>query len=272
MLEVIKLLVKFLICKQTFFKEIIAWKPDIVHAHDLLTLPCAVDISKQVGSKTIYDAHEYQMGGYRSLSSAYTKLVQWVEQRYGEDADVIITVSEEIAGLYRMGFGGNTKVEVVYNSPKFEFSDKTINIRTKLGLNSKVPLMVYVGGFLPNRGIEELIDSLPFLSDFNLACVGHDPAGQATSLAQKARDLGFGDKVFFLDPVAPEDVVPFIRTADVGVYAIQNVCKSYDYSMPNKLFEMVFAGLPVAVSNLTSVRNFLEVYPVGKTFEQGSPM
>jgi glycosyltransferase involved in cell wall biosynthesis len=65
--------------------------------------------------------------------------------------------------------------------------------------------------------------------------------------------------------------VPYIVTADIGVIPIQDVCLSYRYCLPNKLFEMTFAGIPVCVSNLPEMRAFVESEGTGVIMDEKDP-
>jgi len=62
-----------------------------------------------------------------------------------------------------------------------------------------------------------------------------------------------------------------LGAADCSVIAIQNVCLSYYYCFPNKLFESVLAGLPVAVADLLELRRFVDQYGVGLVMDETDP-
>jgi len=57
--------------------------------------------------------------------------------------------------------------------------------------------------------------------------------------------------------VPHDEVVSIIRSADFGLCLIENVSLSYFYSLPNKLFEYLFAGLPVLASNFPDIASLL---------------
>jgi len=76
-----------------------AWRPDIVHAHDLTGLPIGASVARRSGARWIYDAHElwcdpsYAMIWARWLFVAGLAL----ERRLARRADAVITVSDGLA-------------------------------------------------------------------------------------------------------------------------------------------------------------------------------
>jgi glycosyltransferase involved in cell wall biosynthesis len=59
--------------------------------------------------------------------------------------------------------------------------------------------------------------------------------------------------------------------ADSALVAIEPVCLSYFYTLPNKLFEAIQAGLPVLASDLPDIRAVVVGYRIGRTFRSGHP-
>jgi glycosyltransferase involved in cell wall biosynthesis len=74
-----------------------------------------------------------------------------------------------------------------------------------------------------------------------------------------------------VDAVPSDQVVDFVSGADCSVVAIQNVCLSYYFCLPNKLFESVLAGLPIAAANLLELRRFVEDIGVGVVMDETDP-
>jgi glycosyltransferase involved in cell wall biosynthesis len=70
--------------------------------------------------------------------------------------------------------------------------------------------------------------------------------------------------------VAPDQVAAVLSSAHCALVAIQPTCLSYRYSLPNKLFEAVQAGVPVVATNLPDVASVVNDYGLGTLFRAGS--
>jgi glycosyltransferase involved in cell wall biosynthesis len=245
-------------------------RPDLIHAHDLATLPMAGRLAQTLRVKLIYDSHELEM--HRNAS--YPRAVMWrrrrLERKYITRADAVITVSESIADHLRKDYA-IPRPEVIMNSPAFAGVDTDRDLRGDLGLDKDVPLAIYVGSVTINRGIEQMLEALRHDCELRFATVGPRRSATEEDLLVRAARLGVEDRFHFVDPVPPSQVVPYIRTASVSVLPIQNVCLSYYYCMPNKLLESTFAGVPVAVANLLEMRRFIERYRCGLVMDETSP-
>lgn len=252
------------IFRRSFLRQVQDWAPHAVHAHDLVTLPTGAAIAERCGAALVYDAHELEQDRNPPLALLVRYRIRSLERRFGSRADLVVTVSEPIAEILGRELG--RPVILVHNSPVIDDSARGVGIRDDLGLARDQPLILYVGGLLPNRGLEHLILALAHLSGFHLVMVGPGTEGSRKALRQIASAAGVQDRLHLLPPVDPASVVPYIAGADVGAYAIENVCRSYDFSMPNKLFEMSFAGLPLAISDLSAARQFVARFGHGRVF------
>jgi glycosyltransferase involved in cell wall biosynthesis len=67
--------------------------------------------------------------------------------------------------------------------------------------------------------------------------------------------------------VIHSEVVEVISSADAGICLIENVSLSDFMSLPNKVFEYAFAGLPIIASNFPELSNVVLGYKLGKVIE-----
>src|SRR5690606_12587088 len=78
-----------------------------------------------------------------------------------------------------------------------------------------------------------------------------------------ARERGVADRVHFLDPVPPADVVAELASADVGVLPLRHF-GSHEVALANKLFEYLHAGLPMVVSDCAAQEQFVRRFGLGE--------
>jgi glycosyltransferase involved in cell wall biosynthesis len=249
----------------------VALQPEVVHSHDLVTLPAGEAIASACKARLVYDSHELEMHRNAVYAPSVQKKRREMETRGIKAADAVITVSDSIADYLAKDYGV-ARPHVILNSPDFgEFVEGARHVRADLGLDETVPLAVYVGSVTINRGIEYVVQALPHYPELHFATVGPVRAQTREQALELAAGLGVVDRFHVLPPVASNEVVGYIGSADVSVLPIQNVCLSYYYCMPNKLLESVFAGVPVAVADLFELRKFVGSHPVGLVMDETNP-
>lgn len=245
-------------CDALFRHALQDLKPDVIHAHDFATLPVASKVARGIGAVCIYDSHELETHRNIKRSRLDRWLCEELERRYIKRVDGVITVCDSIADHLADHYG-ICRPTVIMNAPSFAaIKEGERDVRSDLKLPDDTPLAIYVGAITIGRGIETIVHALQNLPDFHLVLVG--PANKAVleGALEMARKDGTADRLHVLPPVPPSSVVSYVRTADVSLVLIQNVCLSYYYCLPNKLVESTIAGLPVVASDFPELRKFVE--------------
>jgi glycosyltransferase involved in cell wall biosynthesis len=256
-------------------------EPDAVHAHDVFSIGVgarAVARARLARRKVafVYDAHEYVPGlpKYASRSPRYAAAVESLEREYVRDADRIVTVSPVIGDAIKSHYRLDRRPVVVLNAPLTAGGRRPgVSVRSAAGVDRDVALLVYSGGLKRVRGIDVAIEAMRHLPGVHLAvvCVPHVGAPMVSELWQLAEKDGVADRVHFLDPVPPDEVVEFLATADVGVHPLLAGIPNHEMALPNKLFEYVHAGLPIVVTDLKELGRFVRRHGLGETFRSGDP-
>ena len=248
-------------------------QPDVIHAHDLGTLSAGAALARKHGSKLIYDSHELEMHRNTPFTKSQAKRRRAEEAGGIAAADSVITVSNSIASHLASDYGIATPT-VIYNSPKKPSGPvhpSSKNFLKDAGFIANAPCGVYVGGVTVDRGLENILEAMLIWPELQFATVGPQNLTFTQKFMGLARELGVSDRLSCLDPVRTDDVVQYVASADFSVLPLQNVCLSYYYCMPNKLFESVLAGLPVAVSNLKDMTEFVDYWQCGLAFDETDP-
>jgi len=254
--------------------------PDVLHAHDMHVIGVASRAAGRAALRgrtvqVVYDAHEY-VPGLSTYPPRTPRLVAaWAqhERDYIRTVDRVVTVSPAIARTLHKRYKLDREPTVVINSPQLIEGDLSgPDIRSTIGLPDDVPLIVYSGGITRARGVETAISALPQLPDVHLAvvCVPTTEMKPVDELRALAAKVGVQDRVHYLNPVAPNDVTQFLRTADVGLIPILRY-PSHEMALPNKVFEYTFAGLPVVTSNMPTLEEFVGQTGIGEVFEAENP-
>jgi len=242
---------------------------DIYHAHDLNTLPVAYWAARRYGGKLVYDSHELYTET-SNLSHTERVVLRFFEGILIRRCKAVITVNHsiarELADRYRIELP-----IVIMNCPVLlNHTCSTDFLRAKLGIRKEEALVLYQGGFLPHRGLENLIAAIAMLPEVKLVMMGWGRLEEDLRALADAMGL-IGKRVFFLPPVPQNELLLWTSSADVGVIAYRNVGLNNYYSLPNKLFEYIAAGIPVVASDFPELRRVIEEFQVGCTFNPDDP-
>jgi len=250
------------------FRVGLALRPDVVHAHDLDTLPAAWAVARATGARLVYDAHELYCET-SSMPPGQRPLWRALEARLAPRCDAIVTVSPSIAAELARRYGV-AEPTIVLNCPPRRAAATSRRLRDALSLPDGVRIVLYQGGLTPTRGLPELVRAAGALrEDAVLVVMGWGPL--EPELRRLARDEGLDGRVRFLPPVSQEVLLDWTASADVGVIPFQAASLNNTYACPNKLFEYLQAGLPVAASDLPELARVVRGEGVGVTFDPTSP-
>jgi len=106
--------------------------------------------------------------------------------------------------------------------------------------------------------------------NIGLVILGEDSMYK-NDLMQLVNDYDLNKRVRFIKAVKPDEVIAICSMADVGIAPIENICKSFYYSLPNKVFEYIQAGIPVLCSDFPEMKNIVEKYSLGEVFNIDEP-
>lgn len=242
---------------------------DVYHSHDLSSLPIGYMAKRRTNGKLVYDSHEL-FTELASLRRLERPLFRVVERYLINRADEVITVCQSAATIlsekYRIALPN-----VVMNCPPRVGlrHGATSSLRQNAALADGVPIILYSGGFITGRALHNVVLSASYLNEGKIVFLGWGSIEQ--ELKALVRDKMLVDRVLFLEPVPPEEVVEYIASASLGVTSFQFTSLNNYYATPNKLFEYIHAGLPVVGSNFPELKRVIEGYRLGKTFDPENP-
>ena len=223
-----------------------------INAHSLSCLPLCVLLKIKTGGKLIYDPHELETETTEStgIRRHAARVVENVCIRF---ADHVIVVSGSIADHYAQRYRIR-RPTVVLNAPTTIPMQTTTLLRDELGIDPSAVIFLYLGVVGAGRGVDRLLAAFRERTDKRavLVIVGYGP--QFDVLREESATV---DQIFFRDAVPPSEVTLYSSSADVGVALIEPICLSYEYCLPNKLFEYGMSGLPCLVSDVTEMRDYV---------------
>ncbi len=250
-----------------FFKLLFV-KADIFHANDLDTLLANRWASKLRRKPLIYDSHEYFTGVPEIQDRPKVKKAwEKIEKSIFPKLKYIFTVNQSIADLYRNQY--NKEVQVLRNVPTRDNLTKTKS-RTDLGIPVDKKIVLVQGtGINIDRGIEELLEAIAIMDNTILYIVGSGDVLNQLKERSEAQDLN--NKVVFVGKLPYNEMMQYTYNADVGVTLDKDTNINYRFSLPNKIFDYIKAGLPVLSSNLVELKKIINHYEIGVIAVNHSP-
>lgn len=251
------------------FVYLLFTKYDCLLANDLDTLLANYAVQQLKGGELYYDTHEYFTEVPELAHNAFAKKTWLRMERYiFPKLKNVYTVNNSIANIYTSLYG-NT-VHVVRNIPVFANTSAIVKSRKELGLNPNQIIIIMQGaGINIDRGAEEAVLAMQYLPNYLLLIIGSGDAIPAVQQLIQQRNL---QHCVQLIPRMPyTELMHYTRTANVGITLDKDTNLNYKYSLPNKLFDYLHAGIPVVTSNLVELATIVTQYNVGQITPSHAP-
>src|SRR5688572_734646 len=208
--------------------------------------------AKLAGKPFIFDAHEYFPEVPEVvIRPGIRKFWQAVEKFVVPRSALRYTVTESLAQIFAQHYG-------------FPFGV----IRNISVLKPYSPVaksnryLLYQGAVNAGRGLEMLVEIMPD-TDAELWICGQGEVLQ--TLKARVSELKLEGKMKFLGYVLPADLVKITREAYLGINLLENLGLSYYYSLSNKFFDYLHAGIPQVVINFPEYEVLNREHEVGIT-------
>ncbi len=226
-----------------------ALRPDVIHCHDLDTLPVGWWLNRRLGARLVYDAHE----DYPALMSLYLPppmvgVLSWLERRLLDRVDHVITASTVFAEkLQARGVGQVTTIGNVQSLEPFDAvgASDVLRARARLGLAPGDLVVAYVGGFTRNRQLLPLIEASKGLAGVKVLLWGD--GHQRTAVEQAVDGL---ENARYLGWLEASQVPLHTKLADVIYYCLVPDYPGAVYNAPNTLTSAMAAGRPIVANEV----------------------
>jgi glycosyltransferase involved in cell wall biosynthesis len=256
-------------------------RPDVYLANDLDTLGPNAWWAMRRAKPLVYDSHEYFLGAPELEVRPMVQRLWRLIERYGiPRTDFRVTVNQSIADQYAREYGGTW--DVVRNVPLLaelpwgpdgewpDAAERKRAVRAELGLPIDKTLWILQGaGINVDRGAEELVEAAALCPEVELIVVG---SGDAIPHLERYVQAQGWSNVRFVGRVPREELQRYTQAADLGFSLDKPKSQNYRWSLPNKLFDYVQAGIPVVASDLVEVARVVFDSGAGIVLGQLSPV
>ena len=223
---------------------------EVIHAHDLDTLPAGWLLARRHAARLVYDAHELYSGFDTDPPRLWSKLSLALEGTLARRADAVVTVSEPIAEELRRRLRLARPPLLVLNCPPLT----PVQVESRPGTPVRA---IYQAAAGPGRLLEDIAEA----------------AHEAPEIEFTVRLLGGGASqlpgVVVEPPVPPDRLVEALVPYDIGLVIDRPETDNARLALPNKLFEYLMAGVAVAVPRSQSMAELVNEHKIGVVYEPG---
>ena len=240
-------------------------RTDIILSNDLDTLPAARLLGWIKAAPVVYDSHEFFTESVGLVDRRFVRKV-WLtlEKNLVPGVAAAYTVSEPIAQAYYNRYG--VQFSVIRNYPQlvdFPQSAESILLTDK-------KFILYQGVFNPCRSLPQLIESMQWIDDeYDLVLVGYGEL--ENELRRLTKLFKVENRVIFVGRLKYDDMMQYTYKATLGIALEESCGLSFHYSLPNKVFDYVAAGLPFISLGTPLVKQLIDEHQIGIITESNSP-
>ena len=228
---------------------VVASDPDVIHVHNDLTVPTALDAAARTGAMLVYEAEEVFDGYYAQQRNAamMQRLSDWCEAQAMVRADAVIAVSP-LAAQHLAARYGRGDVAVVLNSlPYAEREPQPVHRPVRLVIQSSIR---------DTTRDHVAVEAMAHLRDVAVLTV------QGRFLREEYhrqfREIiaqhGLEDVVTLTGRFDPFESVELASSHDVGVAVYPTTGLNLRYTLSNRIFTYLNAGLAVAMPDVPAHR------------------
>jgi len=243
----------------------------VLHSFELYR--AVAPLARRLGARILYDAHDF----YRAIEpperqSAFDRhrrqpFLHRLEDRLAAAADMLTTVGSGVADLMAQAFGRWPEVIRNCHDERLDRAD-ALPLRNMLGLGEADRLAVVVGNCKPGLAVGVAAAALQRLpANWHLAFLGRGYEAVAAALP----DGLVGKRLHLGHVVAPDEIVPTIRSADLGLVLYEPYSDNYRYALPNGFFQVVAAGLPLVRGELPEIEATIGGAAIGYSLSRLEP-
>lgn len=223
--------------------------PNGIIASKLLDLPVIIDLrenhaelAKRLPKKTVFNHITH-----------HPRIISWLEWFIYKFSDEIWVVADERRDVMPEWVAKSGRISVVSNFPHLQELEEFSTLATDTSFEWPGITLVYVGVLNDFRGLDLILRTLAgpnITDDVTIAIAGEGP--HRSALEATVHDLEIEDRVFFEGWIDTENVPKFLESGDIGVIP-HEVNGFTNTTVPNKLFDMMAAGLPIIATNMKPV-------------------
>jgi glycosyltransferase involved in cell wall biosynthesis len=253
------------------FFYLLSRRMDGICAIDLDTiLPCLL-VSRLKKIVRIYDAHELfsemkEVISRPAVKKAWTRLERMTVPRFPQGYTVSRSIADELRKRYGVEYELIRNVPVLRDAGSGEMA-LSGSEEIALPANKEIAFpangeryILYQGAVNEARGLEFLIPAMRDIDCLLLICGDGNLLKQCRALTAQ---VGLEDKIRFMGRIEPGPLAEITGHAYIGINLVEPVGLNQLYSLANKFFDYMHAGVPQVSMDFPEYRRINEERPIG---------
>lgn len=264
-----------------FIKE---YKPDVLHVHEFNQVPTVLRVAKKYNIAVVADLHENMPAALVAFRSKYplikkiphSILYNYYVWRYYQSrylpkcAGVLVVVPEAADVLVSLGVPKEKIIDICNSEDETTFkmdlkqADKNI-----IDKYVNCWMASYVGGVAPERGLDTVIRSLPYvrnkIPNFKFVVVGSQ-GKQSKQIYSWASKYNVEDMIEVINWQPFNKVNSYVIASQVCLVP-HNEFEHTHTTVPHKLFQYMICSKPVLVSDCRTLKRIINDTKAGVVFE-----
>ena len=243
-------------------------KVDIFHANDLDTLLANYLAAKIRRKPIVYDSHEYFTGvpeiqNKKLVKKTWLTIERWIFPKL----KYIFTVNQSIAKLYKEEY--DKDLQILRNIPH-KLQLKTLKSKSELNIPEDKDIIITQGaGINIDRGIEETVEAMQYLENVCLMIIGNGDV--IPKLKKRVLELKLENSIIFKGRMPYHEMIQYTQHAQLGLTLDKDTNINYKFSLPNKLFDYIHAGIPILATRIIEVEKIIKKYNIGLFIDNHEP-
>lgn len=233
---------------------------DIYCAIDLDSILPVYLIASSKKKPWVYDAHEF----FSEMQEIVTRPIihrLWLglEKFIMKQVKHAYTISKGYARLFKERYG--VDFEVIRNVPKFKICSHVEQTSDRF--------IIYQGVLNVGRGLEESIAAMQQIEGCTYRIYGEGP--NKSALITLTNKLDLTDRVKFMGALKPEDLRQQTEQAWIGLTLFSDQGLHHHYSLANRFFDYLHAGIPQIAMNYPEYARFNYEYGIAVLIDAITP-
>lgn len=233
-----------------YIKEIIEWKPDVIHSQcEVFTYGYALKISKKTGAPIVHTYHT-MYDDYVGYIIPFKRLGRWIIKKLTKvrlkEAGVLVVPTHKVENAL-LNYGLKNEIQVIPSGISLDQHKERISpqerleVRRSMGIKDDEVVLITLGRLAPEKNVDEIVrffaSSNKTDDKLRYMIVGDGPS--KCELENLVKELNLQDKIIFTGMVEPKEVHLFYQLGDIFVSSSTSETQGLTY------VEAMANGLPL---------------------------